>query len=70
MGIGTRNRHLGYGALVALGVAASPAMADAQTASGDRIDAIERQIKALQGELQQLKAELGAARQEVHRSLR
>jgi phosphate-selective porin OprO and OprP len=68
MASGARNRRLGYGALVALGVAATPAAADAQTASGVSIDQIEQQIKALQSELKQLKSELGAAKQQVRQS--
>jgi len=63
-----RNRRLGCGALVALGVAAMPATVHAQTASGVSIDQIEQQIKQLQSELKQLKSELGAAKQQVRQS--
>jgi phosphate-selective porin OprO and OprP len=68
MGVEARNHRLGCGALVALGVAVSPATADAQTASGVSIDQIEQQIKQLQSELKQLKSELGAAKQQVRQS--
>jgi phosphate-selective porin OprO/OprP len=45
-----------------------PSAANAQGVPGDRIDAIERQIKGLQTELQHLKDELGEARQQVQQS--
>ena len=61
-------RRRGYGALVALCAAALPAEAGAQTAPIDRIEAIERQIRGLQGELQHLKSELGEAKQQLRQS--
>jgi phosphate-selective porin OprO/OprP len=60
--------HRGYGALAALCTALIPAAADAQDATGDRIGAIERQIRNLQNELQQLKIELGEAKQQLKQS--
>jgi phosphate-selective porin OprO and OprP len=60
--------YCGYGALVALCTALVPAAADAQDATGDRIGAIERQIRNLQNELQQLKSELGEAKQQLKQS--
>src|SRR5215471_492800 len=63
-----RNKsHRGRGALVALCTAVIPAAASAQDAS-DRISAIERQIRNLQGELQSLKKELGDAKQQLQQS--
>ena len=55
------------GALVAFCAAVIPAAASAQDAS-DRISAIERQIRNLQGELQSLKKELGDAKQQLQQS--
>jgi phosphate-selective porin OprO/OprP len=46
----------------------APAAAGAQQTPTDRIDAIERQIKNLQGELQSLKKELGEAKQQLQQS--
>jgi len=40
----------------------TPAAAAAQNTPADRIDAIEKQIRNLQGELQSLKKELGEAK--------
>jgi TolA-binding protein len=60
--------HRGRGTLVALCTALIPAAADAQDATGDRIGAIERQIRNLQSELQQLKNELGDAKQQLRQS--
>jgi phosphate-selective porin OprO/OprP len=45
-----------------------PAAANAQDASIDRIEAIERQIRGLSNELKQLKNELGAAKQQLQQS--
>src|SRR5271169_5643300 len=56
------------GALVAFCAAMIPAAAGAQGVSMDRIDAIERQIRDLQGQLQQLKGELGEAKQQLRQS--
>jgi len=52
----------------ALTVALTPIGAAAQTAPADRIDAIEQQIKALQGELQGLKRELGDTKEKLRAS--
>jgi phosphate-selective porin OprO/OprP len=54
--------------LVAVCTFAVPAAAAAQSSAIDRIEAIERQIRGLQGELQQLKSELGAAKQQLRQS--
>jgi phosphate-selective porin OprO and OprP len=56
------------GALVAFCAAVIPAAASAQGVSMDRIDAIEKQIRNLQGELQSLKKELGDAKQQLQQS--
>jgi phosphate-selective porin OprO and OprP len=61
-------RSLTWGALTVLCAVTTPVTADAQDASGARIDAIEQQIKALQKELQSLKSDLNAAKQEVRQS--
>jgi phosphate-selective porin OprO/OprP len=68
MGDKSTDRLRTRGALVALCVAMIPAAADAQNASIERIEAIERQIRGLQGELQQLKSELGEAKQQLRQS--
>ena len=60
--------YRGYAALAALCTALIPAAADAQDATGDRIGAIERQIRNLQNELQQLKSDLGEAKQQLKQS--
>ena len=60
-------RH-GCGALVMAAAAVLPVAANAQSASDDRINAIEREIRNLQGELQQLKGELGQAKQQLRQS--
>jgi phosphate-selective porin OprO/OprP len=54
--------------LVAICTYAVPAAAAAQSSPIDRIEAIERQIRGLQGELQQLKGELGLAKQQLRQS--
>jgi phosphate-selective porin OprO and OprP len=56
------------GAFAALWAAITPGAAVAQNATGDRIDAIEKQIRNLQNELQQLKGELGEAKQQLRQS--
>jgi phosphate-selective porin OprO/OprP len=56
------------GAMVAVCAAIIPAAAGAQGVSMDRIDAIEKQIRNLQGELQSLKKELGDAKQQLQQS--
>jgi phosphate-selective porin OprO/OprP len=43
-------------------------VADAQDSAIDRIEAIERQIRGLQSELQRLKSELGEAKQQLRQS--
>ena len=45
-----------------------PVVANAQDTAIDRIEAIERQIRGLQGELQRLKSELGEAKQQLRQS--
>ena len=52
--------------IAALTVAA-PVSAIAQTISGDRIDAIEKQINELQGELKSLKHELADTKEKLRR---
>jgi phosphate-selective porin OprO and OprP len=54
--------------LLAIGTYVVPAAAAAQSSPIDRIDAIERQIRGLQSELQQLKGELGLAKQQLRQS--
>ena len=62
-------RRLKGGALFALCAGVLPLDTAAQTASPtDRIDAIERQIRDLQGQLQRLKSELGDAKQQLRQS--
>jgi phosphate-selective porin OprO and OprP len=62
-------RRLKRGALLALCAGVLPLDAAAQTASPiERIDAIERQIRDLQGQLQHLKSELGDAKQQLRQS--
>jgi phosphate-selective porin OprO/OprP len=56
------------GAFAALFAAMAPVAAVAQNAPADRIDAIEKQIRNLQGELQSLKKELGEAKQQLQQS--
>jgi phosphate-selective porin OprO/OprP len=56
------------GAVVAFCAAIAPVAAGAQQTPTDRIDAIERQIRNLQGELQSLKKELGEAKQQLQQS--
>jgi phosphate-selective porin OprO and OprP len=61
-------RQRGCGALLAVCAATLPAVARAQNVPVDRIEAIERQIRNLTGELKQLKNELGAAKQQLQQS--
>ena len=56
------------GAVVTLCAAIVPVAAGAQETPIDRIEAIERQIRNLQGELQSLKKELGEAKQQLQQS--
>lgn len=55
-------------ALVACCAVILPVAAQAQDASADRIDAIERKIRGMQTELQRLKSELGAAKEQARQS--
>jgi phosphate-selective porin OprO/OprP len=70
VGPGKRRRvsRFAGGAIVALLTALLPLTAEAQSVSPDRIDAIEREIKDLQGELQHLKRELGDAKEKLRQS--
>src|SRR5712671_1072813 len=68
MGDKSDNQLRTHGALVALCVVMITAAAAAQNTSIERIEAIERQIRGLQGELQQLKSELGEAKQQLRQS--
>jgi TolA-binding protein len=68
MGTQSWSRHRACGALAALCAAIRPDVADAQDPAIDRIEAIERQIRGLQGELQHLKRELGEAKQQLRQS--
>src|SRR5271170_1459279 len=68
MGNKSRKRCIRRGALVALCTAVIPAAAQAQTASPDRIDAIEQQIRKMQAELKDLKSELGQAKEQLRQS--
>ena len=56
-------------AAIAFAIGLAPLAAFAQT-SPDRIDAIERHIRQLEGELQALQRELGATRQQLRQSRR
>jgi len=55
-------------AAIAVCAAIVPAVADAQDAEIDRIEAIERKIHGLESELQRLKGELGEAKQQLRQS--
>jgi phosphate-selective porin OprO/OprP len=68
MGTKSRSRHAACGALAAVCVAILPAMADAQDAAIDRIEAIERQMRGVQSELERLKHELGEAKRQLRQS--
>src|SRR5271169_6655217 len=63
-----RSRYRCSRAAVAVCAAILPVTAAAQTAPTDRIDAIEQQIRKMQGELKQLKSELGEAKQQLRQS--
>ena len=65
-----QSNHRGRAGAIALAVALLPIAAAAQTTAPDRIDAIERHIQQLEGELQRLKRELGATRQQLRQSQR
>jgi phosphate-selective porin OprO/OprP len=60
--------RLARNAAVALVTALAPVTAAAQSAAPDRIDAIERHIRQLEGELQTLKRELGTTKQQLRQS--
>ena len=68
MNITSHRRHRACAALAAVYAAVLPAVADAQDATIERIEAIERQIHGLQSELQKLRGELGEAKQQLRRS--
>jgi phosphate-selective porin OprO and OprP len=63
-----RSRHLSGGAAIAFLTALTPVTAAAQSTPADRIDAIEQQIRQLQGELQSLKRELGDTKAKLRAS--
>src|SRR5438094_9683569 len=65
-----QGQRIGRSAAIVLVSALVPAAAAAQSTTPDRIDAIERHIRQLEGELQVLKRELGATRQQLRRSQR
>jgi phosphate-selective porin OprO/OprP len=62
-------RRLGRSAAATLVIALAPiAVAEAQDSTINRIEAIERQIGGLQGELRRLKSELGETKQQLRQS--
>src|ERR1700687_77743 len=61
-------RHFSGGAVIAVLTALAPVAAGAQSTPSDRIDAIERQIHQLQGDLQGLKQELADTKQQLRQS--
>ena len=63
-----RSRHLSGGAVIAFLTALTPVTVAAQSTPTDRIDAIEQQIRTLQGELQSLKRELGDTKAKLRTS--
>jgi phosphate-selective porin OprO/OprP len=63
-----RGPRLSGSAVIALVMALTPVGVAAQSSPSDRIDAIERQIRQLQGEVQHLKGELGDTRQKLRQS--
>ena len=65
-----QEQRIGKSAAIALLSALVPIAAAAQSTTPDRIDAIERHIRQLDGELQALKRELGATRQQLRQSQR
>jgi phosphate-selective porin OprO/OprP len=68
MGNKRSSRRRNCGAVVAFCAAMVPVVADAEDPAINRIEAIERQIRGLQGELQRLKSELGEAKQQLRQS--
>src|SRR2546421_7162564 len=65
-----QGQRIGRSAAIVLVSALVPAAAAAQSTTPDRIDAIERHIRQLEGELHQLKRELGDTRQQLRQSQR
>src|SRR3954451_20661568 len=65
-----QGQRIGRSAAIVLVSALVPAAAAAQSTTPDRIDAIERHIRQLEGDLQVLKRELGATRQQLRQSQR
>src|SRR5438876_11404348 len=57
-------------AAIALVTALAPVAAAAQSTTPDRIDAIERHIRQVEGELQRLKRDLSDTRQQLRQSQR
>lgn len=68
MGNKCSRRYRACGTLAAVCAAILPVVANAQDPAIDRIEAIERQVRGLQGELQRLKNELGEAKQQLRQS--
>src|SRR6266436_4656609 len=68
MGNKCSSRYRACSTLAAVYAAILPVVANAQDPAIDRIEAIERQIRGLQGELQRLKSELGEAKQQLRQS--
>ena len=64
----SRSHRHGRCAAMAVCAAIVPAVADAQDAAIDRIEAIERKIHGLESELQRLQGELGEAKQQLRQS--
>src|SRR3989440_13052979 len=65
-----QGQRIGRSAAIVLVSALVPAAAAAQSTTPDRIDAIERHIRQLEGDLQILKRELGATRRQLRQSQR
>jgi len=63
-------RRLASSVAIALVTALAPVVAEAQSTTPDRIDAIEQHIRQLESELQVLKRDLGATRQQLRQSQR
>src|SRR5437764_9046408 len=61
----SRSRDRACSAVVAVCAVILPVMASAQDAAIDRIEAIERQMRGVQTELQRLKHELGEAKRQL-----
>jgi phosphate-selective porin OprO and OprP len=68
MGNKCSRRCRACGTLAAVCAAILPVVANAQDPAIDRIEAIERQIRGLQSELERLKSELGEAKQQLRQS--